>query len=163
MFSKKSYNLILEFSLDRTDVYISLEKYPIDFELAKHLAYAQTDEEEALFLKLHEAEWNKPQAISPFFTLQKVQKDLLTFNPSLAENFDLIYYDAFSPERQAELWQEEVFQRLAQWTKNGGILTTYCAKGEVRRRLQRSGFMVERLAGPKGKREVLRATRQKQG
>lgn len=74
------------------------------------------------------------------------------------QSFDLIYYDAFAPEKQPNLWSEEIFEKISRSMKSQGILTTYCAKGEVRRRLQRAGLIVERLQGPPaGKREILRA------
>ncbi len=137
--------------------YTTIEKYPISLEMAQELSYAKSSEEKERFLQLHKAEWSKDVAISPNFTIKKLAIDLLDFDAN-GEKFDLIYFDAFSPEAQAELWEEKVFQYLAKICKRGAILTTYCAKGEVRRRLQRSGFSVERLAGPIGKREVLRGT-----
>ena len=72
---------------------------------------------------------------------------------------DLIYFDAFSPEAQEELWDEAIFKALYDKSHSGAIIVTYCAKGEVRRRLQRAGWQVERLAGPPGKREMLRGTK----
>ncbi len=137
--------------------YTTIEKYPISLETAKGLSYAKSSEEQELFLQLHRAEWDKDFTIHSNFTIKKLAIDLLEFEAK-GEKFDLIYFDAFSPETQAELWEEQVFQHLAKICEKGAILTTYCAKGEVRRRLQRSGFSVERLAGPIGKREVLRAT-----
>lgn len=71
--------------------------------------------------------------------------------------YDLIYYDAFAPRHQPEMWTAEVFQRMHDALRPGGLLVTYCAKGEVRRILQAVGFTVERLPGPPGKREMLRA------
>lgn len=75
------------------------------------------------------------------------------------ETFDLIYFDAFGPNTQPEMWTSEVFQRMFDALRTGGVLVTYCAKGEVRRTMQAVGFNVERLNGPPGKREMLRATR----
>ncbi len=137
--------------------YTTIEKFPISLEIAEGLSYANSSEAKELFLRLHQAEWNEDAIITPQFTIKKLAMDLLNFKAN-DEKFDLIYFDAFSPEAQAELWEENVFQHLAKICKKGAILTTYCAKGEVRRRLQRSGFTVERLAGPIGKREVLRGT-----
>ncbi len=137
--------------------YTTIEKYPISLETAEGLSYAKSSEEKVLFLGLHQAKWEEDFMLTPKFTIKKRELDLLDFEAK-EEKFDLIYFDAFSPETQAELWEEEVFQLLAKLCREGAILTTYCAKGEVRRRLQRSGFSVERLAGPIGKREVLRAT-----
>ena len=107
-------------------------------------------------MQLHEAAWDEDVTLSRYFVLHKISGDLnaLPFPAAL----DLVYYDAFSPESQPELWREELFAQLRRCCRPGAILTTYCAKGEVRRRLERSGFSVERLPGPPGKREVLRAT-----
>ena len=73
--------------------------------------------------------------------------------------FDLVYFDAFGPNTQPEMWSLEMFQRMHGVLRPGGVLVTYCAKGEVRRAMQAAGFRVERLQGPPGKREMLRATR----
>ena len=107
-------------------------------------------------MRLHEAAWDEDVTLSRYFILHKISGDLnaLPFPSAL----DLVYYDAFSPESQPELWREELFAQLRRCCRPGAILTTYCAKGEVRRRLERSGFSIERLPGPPGKREVLRAT-----
>lgn len=73
--------------------------------------------------------------------------------------YDIIYFDAFAPEKQPEMWEQSLFDTLYKVLNEGGILTTYCAKGVVRRMLQTAGFTVERLPGPPGKREILRATK----
>ena len=104
---------------------------------------------------LHTAPWGEAVALSPFFTIEKLHSDLTEC--IFPEGLSVIYYDAFSPESQPELWAEELFARLFAVALPEAVLTTYCAKGEVRRRLQRAGFLVERLPGPLGKREVLRA------
>ena len=78
-------------------------------------------------------------------------------------SFDVIYFDAFAPEKQPEMWSQELFNRLYVLLNEGGILTTYCAKGVIRRMLQAAGFTVERLPGPPGgKREILRARKLEQ-
>lgn len=137
--------------------YYSIEKFPITPEIYEALHYEGLGEEREVkdqLLRLHTAPWDEAVELSPFFTLHKLRGDLTTcIFPS---ELSVIYYDAFSPESQPELWAEELFQRLGQVARSGAILSTYCAKGEVRRRLQRSGFLVERLPGPPGKREVLR-------
>ena len=115
-----------------------------------------------LFKQLHTSPWEEDVPITPHFTLRKVQKD---FNKLETETegwkADVIYFDAFAPEKQPEMWSQELFNRLYVLLNNGGILTTYCAKGVVRRMLQAAGFIVERLPGPPGgKREILRARKQ---
>lgn len=137
--------------------YYSIEKFPITPEIYEALHYEGLGEEGEVkdqLLRLHAAPWDEAVELSPFFTLHKLRGDLTTW--TFPERLSVIYYDAFSPESQPELWAEELFQRLGKASCSGAILSTYCAKGEVRRRLQRSGFLVERLPGPPGKREVLR-------
>ncbi len=76
-----------------------------------------------------------------------------------AQSFDVVFFDAFSPDAQPELWTEEVFKNLYALMKEGGVMTTYCAKGDVRRAMLAAGFKVEKLQGPPGKRHILRATK----
>ncbi len=145
----------------RTVRYTTLELYPLPLETVMQLGYAEAIASEAapLFEAIHRCEWGKEVAITPYFTLCKQQVDLLDFRSDEA-TIDVVYFDAFAPEKQPELWSETLFATLYNQMSNGGVLTTYCAKGEVRRRLQRAGFTVERLAGPpNGKREILRATK----
>ena len=139
--------------------YTTLEKYPIGEDVYSCLHYDLSTEiqGDTLLQLLHSSPWGEDVPLSPTFTLHKVHTDLTTYLPP--EGIDVIYYDAFSPEAQPELWDEVLFHRLYAAARAGAKLTTYCAKGEVRRRLQRAGFAVERLAGPPGKREVLRATK----
>ena len=142
---------------DRKAHYISLELYPIEAQLIEKLNYGEMVDND-LLMALHQAQWNAPQVISPTFTLEKLQCDFTQC--SLPTDIDVVYFDAFAPEKQPEMWDESLFKRIYDAMSNGGILTTYCAKGEIRRRLQRVGFIVERLAGPPGgKREILRATK----
>lgn len=135
--------------------YTSIELYPL---LSKDTDLLNYEPKEVL-QALHQAPWNKKILFSPNFELHKIKGDLL--KSSLPTNyFDVIYYDAFSPETQPELWSQEVFNHLYELMAPKGILTTYCAKGVVRRAMQSAGFIVERMPGPpNGKREVLRATK----
>ena len=71
--------------------------------------------------------------------------------------FHLIYFDAFAPNAQPELWAKEIFEKMYSLLQPNGILVTYCSKGDVRRAMQAAGFKVEKLPGPKGKREMIRA------
>ena len=137
--------------------YISLEKYPVDEHLLSGLAYdTQVDKE--LLHAIHAAQWNTPVAITPYFTLEKRQADYLA--DALPRNIDVVYFDAFAPEKQPEMWSEEAFARLCNVLNKGAVLTTYCAKGHIRRLFASLGLTVERLSGPVGgKREILRATR----
>lgn len=134
--------------------YHSLEKYPVTIEEANSLKFVdelQVNE----FLKLHESPWQKWQDLSPFFSLCKDQVDLRSFEPIL--KYDLVYFDAFAPSAQSELWTKQVFEKLFKSMEDGGILVTYCVKGEVRRNMKAAGFEVEKIPGPPGKREMARA------
>ncbi len=137
-------------------VYTSLEAFPLEEKEYLNLNYSKNEKEKKLFLELHEAEWNKEVAITNNFSLHKIQIRLEDFIPE-ENKFNLIFFDAFSPEAQPELWTEEVFRKLFLSMKKEGILVTYCAKGQVRRNMIAAGFTVERLDGPPGKREMLRA------
>lgn len=141
--------------------YTTLELYPLDIECVKQLNYAQlsSDEDAAKhFLTLHESPWGVSIQITPFFTLHKVKRDFSKVNSIIETDtrFDVIYYDAFAPEKQPEMWTQQIFDKLFSVCNKKGVLTTYCAKGVVRRMLESSGFTIEKLPGPPGKREILR-------
>lgn len=136
--------------------YISLEKYPVD---AATLAALRYDSllDETLLRAIHEAPWDEPVAITPCFTLEKRQADYLS--DPLPASVDVVYFDAFAPEKQPEMWTPDAFRRLVAVMNEGAVLTTYCAKGEVRRLLASLGLTMERIPGPiGGKREILRGT-----
>lgn len=140
--------------------YTTLEKYPLNAEVLQQLNYPEIIAPEAaeLYYKMHHVVWNVPVAITPYFTLQKIETDYTTF--SFQQKYDIIYFDAFAPEKQPEMWSQQLFDNLYQTLNPGGVLTTYCAKGVVRRMLQSAGFTVERLPGPPGgKREILRGNK----
>lgn len=138
--------------------YQSLETNPVSVEQAASLNYPtmlQVPERTADFLQIHELPWNKLHQLSPHFTLEKKLIPLQDFVPN--QTYDVVFFDAFAPQSQPELWEEEIFVKLAQAMNPGGGLVTYCAQGEFRRRLRRAGFTTERLPGPPGKREMTRA------
>ena len=148
--------LTLLASKNRRIDYVGIEKFPLPDTCWKALNYGSFYENTAtVFEKIHIAEWGKRLPITANFSLCKLQGDFLSL--PLQGEYDVIFYDAFSPEKQPELWTDTVFQKLFNHTANGGTVTTYCAKGAVRRAMQAAGYTVERLAGPKGKREMLRA------
>jgi tRNA U34 5-methylaminomethyl-2-thiouridine-forming methyltransferase MnmC len=138
--------------------YFSLEKYPLTEAEYSQLNYPESifPENAAIFEQMHRVDWEVVRVISPDFRLQKLQADLLThqFNPD--PQFDLVYYDAFAPGKQPEMWTDEILHKVAASVKMGGILITYCAKGSVRRALSSAGFLMERIPGPVGKKEILR-------
>ncbi len=140
--------------------YTSLELYPVQEDIYSQLHFdiKHRDSDKCL-QELHTAPWNTAISLqcNPHFILEKRHCALQEF--SATHPIDLIYFDAFSPEAQEELWDEAIFKVLYDKSHSGAIIVTYCAKGEVRRRLQRAGWQVERLAGPPGKREMLRGTK----
>lgn len=136
--------------------YTALEAYPVEEALWQGLQYGNLLVANALFEQLHQSVWGTPTAITPNFTLLKLHSALENYVPKNAD-FDVIYYDAFAPSAQPELWTTEVFQKLFEALKPGGILVTYCAKGQVKRNLKAAGFNIEALPGPPGKREMTRA------
>ena len=109
--------------------------------------------------QIHTAPWEVDVVLSPYFTIKKVECDATGYlqQQATTQQFDVVFFDAFAPEKQPELWSETIFQSLYQTMHPGGLLTTYCAKGCIRRLLQSIGFVMERLPGPPGgKREMLR-------
>jgi tRNA U34 5-methylaminomethyl-2-thiouridine-forming methyltransferase MnmC len=136
--------------------YTSLEKYPVEVENALLLNYADKASlgQKKFFEMLQTSAWNTKVEIAPFFSMEKVEADFIGFN--FTGLYDVIYFDAFSPEKQPEMWSLEQFEKIATHCNPGAVLTTYCAKGVVRRAMQAAGFAVERLPGPPGKREILR-------
>jgi len=138
--------------------YTGVEAYPVIQEEIAGLNYvSQLDAEEhrQAFVDFHGTEWETKQAISDTFSLTKRKQ---FFNDIVDDNtHDLIYYDAFGSRVQPELWGEEIFAIMYKALKKDGVLVTYAAKGSARRAMEAVGFTVERLAGPPGKREMLRA------
>ena len=140
--------------------YTGIEAYPVSSEEIEALDYAAAFSEEnsaEVFENLHSAPWEKTSEIMAFFRLQK--KQMLFDEIADKEKYDLIYFDAFGPRIQPDLWTETIFQKMYDALLKKGILVTYSSKGDVRRVMQAVGFTVERLPGPPGKREMLRATK----
>lgn len=133
--------------------YTTLELYPISTELIHQLKKSYIHED--LFESLHNSPWEIATKWQPDFTLIKKQISLTEFSSS--DRFDLCYYDAFDPGVQPELWTEFLFQKIYSLMSEGGLLLTYCAKGEVKRAMRKAGFTVQRLQGPPGKRHIIKA------
>jgi tRNA U34 5-methylaminomethyl-2-thiouridine-forming methyltransferase MnmC len=132
--------------------YTTLEPYPLPAEIFKQLNYTGKDE----LLALHACDWNSTQEISDNFTLTKFQATLE--QSQLPENFfDVIYFDAFAPSSQPELWTQQAFSKIRDVMTRASVFVTYCAKGQVKRDLKSVGFVVESVPGPPGKREMVRA------
>lgn len=140
--------------------FTTIEKFPLSEAIYSQLNYASkcniTQEQ---FQTLHNTDWNSWQEVDPNFKIRKIKGNMEEWKELLA--YDVIFFDAFSPDKQPELWSEAVFQNMYDSAKEEAILTTYCAKGVVRRNMQKVGFNVERLKGPPGKREILRAIKRK--
>ena len=141
--------------------YDTLEKFPLQQEVVHQLQFDKVilnPELHDVFLQMHQSPWNEPVDMIPYFTLQKMHETLEEF-VAPQSYYDLIYFDAFAPEKQPELWSEEMFVKLYNATRPGGVLVTYCAKGSFKRSLKAAGFEVEALPGPPGKREMTRGVK----
>lgn len=138
--------------------YTAIELYPLEKEIYEKLNYAASLNDFSLqpyFLQLHSCNWEEDVKIHPLFTLQKLKTSLTDF--TTGKTFDLIYFDAFDPSVQPGLWSTATFSKLFAMLSANGILTTYSSKGDVRRAMLSAGFTVEKLQGPPGKREMIRA------
>ncbi|MDR2449329.1 MAG: tRNA (5-methylaminomethyl-2-thiouridine)(34)-methyltransferase MnmD [Prevotellaceae bacterium] len=131
--------------------YEAVEKYPLGEKEAAALNYPGQEK----LARLHGCQWETPMALSSCFTLYKTNIDLLEYVPT--GHFEVIYFDAFAPDVQPELWGKDVFLKLYEALNPGGILVTYSAKGTVKTALRDTGFEVQRLAGAVGKRHMIRA------
>ncbi len=136
--------------------YLSLEKHPVPSSVWGNLGYADPIYQD-FFKQLHQVEWEERQFINSQFYLTKIKTSIVGYRHK--QTYDLVYYDAFSPDIQPELWSEAIFKDLYQNMNNGGILMTYTVKGVVKRALKSVGFRIEKLSGPIGKREILRAVK----
>lgn len=138
--------------------YTGVEKYPIPEDIWNQMGYEAFEPEGAqgAFKKIMTCEWETEQRIKPNFWLTKITRDILDYEPKNGQ-YHLIYFDAFSPSVQQELWTPEVFQKLYAALVPGGILVTYSAKGMLKQALRGAGFGVERLPGFAGKRHMIRA------
>jgi tRNA U34 5-methylaminomethyl-2-thiouridine-forming methyltransferase MnmC len=141
--------------LRRKTLYTALERFPLGRSQWEALNQNRQGSEAGYFKAIHEVAWNQQISVTDFFFIRKLQVDIMLWKPD--DFFDVVYYDAFSPEVQPELWSADVLSKVREVMNPGGIFTTYCAKGIVRRTLQSLGFEVERIPGPRGKREMIRA------
>ena len=151
-----AYLTLLEAEKNKMPVhYTTLELYPLAVDEVLQLNYPEAlGTDRGLFEALHRMPWGEDAGVSPFFTLYKVNVDFTKYK--LSGLYDVIYFDAFSPEKQSDMWSESGFRKIYEQSGKGAVITTYCAKGVVRRAMQSAGFVMERLPGPPGKREILR-------
>lgn len=139
--------------------YTTIEKYPLTIDEIENLNYADKFDEEQKkhFQQIQSAKWGAYKEINTNLKLKKINTDLINYTPD--SKYNLVYFDAFGPDIQPKLWTESVFKKMYNCMSIGGVLVTYSAKGQVRRNMQSAGFTVERLPGPPGKREMLRASK----
>ena len=136
--------------------YNTIEMFPLETKEASQFNYPDLLEvPRKIFMALHEVEWEKKHKLSPNFEFCKSIADLRTFIPD--EEYDLIFFDAFSPDAQPDLWETAIFKALFKAMSPGGILTSYSVRGAFRRSLKEAGFNVEKIPGPPGKRHITRA------
>lgn len=136
--------------------YTGVEAFPVPLEEASKLNY-ETVTSKTGFMKLHTSDWGVTHQISEHFRFRKEHLTLQAF--ATTDLFDVIYYDAFDPKAQPELWTEEILTKIAAQTRPGGVLVTYSSKGIVKRALAAVGFSVEKHKGPGKKWHVLRAVK----
>jgi tRNA U34 5-methylaminomethyl-2-thiouridine-forming methyltransferase MnmC len=136
---------------------VTIEKYPLPSEIWEKLTYFKNTHEQDVFTRIHSEIWERELEITEFLRLTKIHTDLEKFETF--ENFDVVFFDAFGPDKQPHLWETSIFKKLLDMMNPQGILVTYSAKGQVRRNMIAAGFSVERIPGPPGKREMLRATK----
>ena len=139
--------------------YHGVELYPLSDDVISKINYPEMiPDHENKFKRLHEADWEKEIPLSPNFTLHKIKGSVLDLSlPS--QSIDVVFFDAFSPDKQPELWTMEVFKKVYDMLDPGGALVTYCSKSAVRKNMQEAGLFVTKLQGPPGKRDMVRAFR----
>ena len=136
--------------------YTSVEAFPLEEDVWSKLNYADSPDLKSIFARLHQVSWESFQSLSPNFQIRKVRAKMQEMNLE-PESFDLVYYDAFAPSKQPEMWELPILKNVADSMKPGGVFVTYCAKGQLKRDLVSVGLKVETLQGPPGKKEMIRA------
>lgn len=137
--------------------YSAIEKHPLNWGICKELNYVNELKSSVFVIfyeSLHLSDWGEGVLIDDSFKLKKIKGEIESV--ILDEKFDLIYFDAFGPQAQSDMWTIDIFKKMYNALKPNGVFVTYCAKGQVRRDLESVGFTMERLPGPPGKREMLR-------
>ena len=138
-------------------IYFGVEGFPISQEELEALNYTEALNNNAIFNAIHDCEWESNCAISNYFNLIKQQKQFSKI--SEVNQFDIVYFDAFGPRVQPELWTEAIFKSMYKAMKPNGVLVTYCAQGHARRAMIKVGFTVTKVEGPPGKRHMIRAVK----
>ncbi len=139
--------------------YTTIEAFPVPIEICGKMNYCSFLEKESIHVynKIINASWSQTIEISEFFSIHKVHKTIQDW--SCNDSFDVIFYDAFGPRAQPEMWEIPVLEKMFESLNSNGVMVTYCAQGQFRRNLKSLGFMVDSLPGPPGKREMTRGTK----
>ena len=137
--------------------YDAIDNFPLEnFDSLSYIKPIQElNANTSIFNIMHQAKWGLECTIEDFFKLTKYNQSIFDF--SATNKFDIIYFDAFAPSAQPELWTVDIMDKMYNMLKKGGVLTTYCAKGQLKRNLKQVGFNVESIPGPLYKREMIRA------
>ncbi len=136
--------------------YTTIEKHPLsNIEIQKLNYISQLENSKSIFTKIHDSKWNKVTNITPYFKLTKLHTDLESIE--LETRYDIIFYDAFGPRTQGELWKLDIMQKIYNALLPNGVFVTYSAMGQLKRDLRTIGYEVQSIPGPPGKREMTRA------
>lgn len=138
--------------------YSAIEPYPLPEAIWRKLNYVEGQDKADNFRRLHELPWGIDHALRPGFIFRK-ELSTIQHCSKAHESIDVIFYDAFAPDKQPEMWTPEVMVRVTDMLAMKGVLVTYCAKGQVKRTLKTLGMIVESLPGAPGKKEMTRATK----
>ena len=138
--------------------YSGIEAYPVALDIAMQMDYCLLigEDHQSKFEQLHKADWDTVHQLSDLFSFEKIHAKIEDYFPE-KEQVDVVFYDAFGPRAQEDMWKPEILQKMHDLLKPNGFLVTYCAKGQVKRDLKSIGFEIEPLPGPPGKREMTRA------
>lgn len=140
--------------------YCSVDTAPLPPEIWRQLNYGALLDHQEMFERIHTVDWNRPVELTPDFTLIKLHQSILDLD--VLHNTHIIYYDAFAPSRQPELWTKDALARATRSLLPSGLFVTYCAKGQVKRDLKTLGFQVETLPGPPPKKEMIRCVKRQE-
>ncbi|MEO5976749.1 MAG: tRNA (5-methylaminomethyl-2-thiouridine)(34)-methyltransferase MnmD [Chryseolinea sp.] len=138
--------------------YTSIESFPLEESIWKQLNYVKDEADKSLFASLHESAWDITVRLDDGFSLHKMNIKLedATVEPN---SIDVIFYDAFAPSKQPDMWTFAILQKTVSVLRKGGVFVTYCAKGQLKRDLKSLNLVTEGLPGPPGKKEIIRATK----
>lgn len=138
--------------------YVGVEAYPLSMETIREFNFSEIlKDDNSVYHEIHKLDWDKSHVLSDHFQLTKMK--MMIEDIDYKDQFDIIYFDAFGPGAQPDLWEEPILQKMYDALKTDGVLTTYCAKGSVKRGFKKVGFTIEALPGPPGKREMTRAVK----